>query len=104
VRRASLLLAIPAVLVLAFLYAPLAEGGQGESCSVLSSQEFPVKFNKDIRLLRAMVDNVEKTLTTVDEDKVLFAANRKKDFDIGEKEKLYTTWAAYLDYMVAFEG
>ena len=51
-----------------------------------------------------MVKNIEKTLDVVEGDDNLFGPGRKRDFDIGEKQRLYTVWAGYLDHMLAFEG
>jgi hypothetical protein len=51
-----------------------------------------------------MVVNAERSLDTIEGDRSLFAPDRERDFDIGEKEKLSTTWAAFLDHMLAFEG
>lgn len=103
-KRMRAFLGIPASLLVVLLLIVPAESASRDSCSKLSSQEFAIKFNKDIKLLRSMVDNIERTLDTVEGDNILFASDRKKDFDIGEKEKLYTIWAGYLDYMLAFEG
>ena len=67
------------------------------------SDDFTNRFYQDVRLLHSYAINMEKTLNIVDKDKILFDRKRTNDFDIREKEKLFTLWANYLDHILAFE-
>ena len=92
-----------AMALILFLPSP---GLRAESLSIpaITPEDFSAKFYQDVGLLRVYINNIEKTIGIVEEDKIAFDIKRAKDFDLREKEKLYTVWSNFLDHILAFEG
>ena len=101
-KRGPLLLFFAALLIL-FLTAAQVEA-LSDASSRLSQKEFGARFDHDIRLLKTMTGNIEKTFDAMEKADGVFLRGRKHDFNIGEKDIFYSLWAGYLDHMVAFDG
>lgn len=90
--------------LLMFLSAmPCIASAEGMTISDLSKRSFSGQFQKDISLLRSYEENIQKTVTQMEEGGLL-QKDRKKDFDITEKRSLYLLWGNSLDYLVAFDS
>ncbi len=69
----------------------------------LTDEEFSSEFRQDVRLLNQYTGQLRSILETIDAEDKLFDRERTEDFTIPEKERLYSIWAEYIDYMIAIE-
>jgi hypothetical protein len=74
------------------------------SVADLPAHKMTAQFQRDTSFLKAYVANIEKTMNLIEENNTLFSRERKKDFTIREKQKLYTLWGNFLDYLIALDG
>lgn len=62
------------------------------------------QIEQDTELLYSYVQNIEETMRIIREEKALFSRDRVRDFDLQEREKLYSLWGALIDYLVALDS
>lgn len=77
---------------------------QDKPLKALSSADFAERFRSDTILFRSYANNLSKTMTIIEGNPVVFNRARTRDFDLAEREQLYTVWTSYIDHMVAFES
>ena len=92
-----------ACIILVLFVVPFEASAQKGEAADVSSSEFAEGFYRDVRSLRTYVDNMEQTMAVMRKDQVVFDRERTKDFDLEERERLYTFWINYLDHLFAFD-
>jgi hypothetical protein len=81
----------------------LAGNVRGSSVPDPDSATFEKQFYQGITYLKAYVENTEKTLNIMNQDRVLFNRERVRDFTLHEKKRLYGLWGHFLDHLIALE-
>ena len=57
-----------------------------------ASPDLTGRIDGDSILIKAYILNIKKTMDLIEGDEVLFSSERTEDFNLQEKEKLYSLW------------
>jgi len=69
----------------------------------LGAQSLTDQFYRDIALLQTYTANIKETMSAIEDEASIFNIKRTRDFDMNEKEKLYSLWWNFLDHIVALD-